>query len=65
VEVIAPRTSTSGLDDVSSYLHAPAALPVRKAPQYPLDWRLGGVHIQSGRSGEEENCLPLLKMEPR
>jgi hypothetical protein len=29
-----------------------------------LDRRLGGLQSQSGRCGEEENCQPLLGLEP-
>jgi len=43
----------------SGQLHAPAALPPRKEPQYPLDRRLGGRQSQSGRGGEEKNSQPL------
>jgi hypothetical protein len=44
--------------DVSSQFHAPAALPSRKEPWYPLDRRLGGPHSRSGRGGEEKNTQP-------
>jgi hypothetical protein len=37
---------------VSGQPHAPAALPRRKSPWYPLDRRLGGSQSRSGRSGE-------------
>jgi hypothetical protein len=29
----------------------------RKGPRYPLDWRLTEFQSQSGRDGEEKNCL--------
>jgi hypothetical protein len=38
--------------EMNSQLHAPAALP-----QYPLDRRLVGPHIRSGRGGEEKKIL--------
>jgi hypothetical protein len=31
--------------DVSGLLHDAAALPTRKEPRYPMDKKLGGVHI--------------------
>jgi hypothetical protein len=37
----------------------------KRAPRYPLDRRLGGPHIQSGRCGEEKNlALPGLELGP-
>jgi hypothetical protein len=41
--------------EVSGQLHAPAALPQRKSPWYPLDRRLGGPQNRSERGGEEKN----------
>jgi hypothetical protein len=41
--------------EVSGQLHAPAALPPGKDPQYALDRRLGGPQSRSGRGGEEKN----------
>jgi hypothetical protein len=38
--------------EVSGHLHSPAALPKGKSPYYPLDRRLGGPQIRSGRGGE-------------
>jgi hypothetical protein len=38
-------------------LHAPAALPKKKSPQYLMDRKLGGLRKQSGRSGEEKNSF--------
>jgi hypothetical protein len=38
--------------EVSGQLHAPAALPPGKSPQYPFDRRLGGPQSRSGRYGE-------------
>jgi hypothetical protein len=49
--------------EVSSQLHAPAALPPGKDPWYPLDWRLGGPQSRSGRDGEEENSQPPPEIE--
>jgi hypothetical protein len=40
--------------EVSSQLHAPAALLQRKSRWYPLDRRLGGPQSRSGRGGEED-----------
>jgi hypothetical protein len=37
---------------VSGQLHAPAALPPGKSPQYPLYRRLGGPQSRSERNGE-------------
>jgi hypothetical protein len=42
---------------MSSDLHAPAALPPGKDPQYPLDKRRGGLQDWSGRCGKE-NSFP-------
>jgi hypothetical protein len=39
---------------VSAQLHALAALPRGKEPQYPLDRWLGGPQSRSGRSVEEK-----------
>jgi hypothetical protein len=44
--------------EVSGQLHAPAALPPGKEPWYPLDRRLDGPPIRSGRGGEEKNSQP-------
>jgi hypothetical protein len=44
---------TSALE-VSGQLHAQAALPRGKIPQYPLDRRMGGPHNHSGRRGKEK-----------
>jgi hypothetical protein len=50
---------------MSGQLHAPAALPQRKEPRYPLDRGLGGPQSRSGRSGEEKNfALPGLELRP-
>jgi len=38
--------------EVSDQLHAPAALPPRKEPWYPLDRRLGRPQSRSGRGGK-------------
>jgi hypothetical protein len=43
--------------DVSGQIHAPAALPPGKEPQYSLDRRLGGPQTRSGRGGEEDPIL--------
>jgi hypothetical protein len=36
-----------------------------KAPQYPLDMRLGEPQSLSGRYGVAKNLLPLPEIEPR
>jgi hypothetical protein len=38
--------------------------PQGKSPQYPLDRRLGGTQIRSGRGVEERNYQPPLGIEP-
>jgi hypothetical protein len=43
---------------VSGQLHAPAALPPGKSPQYPLYRTLGGPQSQSGRCEEEKILEP-------
>jgi hypothetical protein len=51
--------------EVSGQLHASAIIPWGKTPlQYPLNRKLGGSQSQSGRLGEKENRLILLKSEP-
>jgi hypothetical protein len=49
--------------EVSSQLHAPAALLTGKEPLVSLDRRLGGPQRRSERGGEEKNShfLPGLK----
>jgi hypothetical protein len=42
---------------MSGQLHAPAAAPGERAPRYPLDRRLGGPQIWSGRRGEDYRDL--------
>jgi hypothetical protein len=49
--------------EVSDQLHAPAALPPGKGPLYPLDGKLGGPQIRSGRGSEEKNSQPLPGLE--
>jgi hypothetical protein len=49
---------------VSGQLHAPAALPPGKEPQYPLDRWLGGPQSRSGRGDEEKNSQPPPEIEP-
>jgi hypothetical protein len=42
--------------EVSGQPHAPAALPQRKSPWYPLDRMLGGPQSRSpGRTGKDES----------
>jgi hypothetical protein len=50
--------------DVSGRLQAPAALPQRESPYYPLYRWLGVLQIQSGRSGEEKNFQLMPGLEP-
>jgi hypothetical protein len=37
--------------------------PQGKSPPYPLDRRLGGPQVRSGRCGEEKNSQSLLGLE--
>jgi hypothetical protein len=48
--------------EVSDELHASAALPRGKSPQYPLYRRLGGPQSRSGRL-EEEKILDTTGLE--
>jgi hypothetical protein len=50
--------------EVSSQLHAPAALLPGKEPLYPLDARLGGPQSRSGHGGEEKNSQPPPGIDP-
>jgi hypothetical protein len=50
--------------EVNGQLHAPAALPGRKSPLYPLDRRLGGHQSRSGRGGEGKNSQLPPGIEP-
>jgi hypothetical protein len=50
--------------EMSDQLHAPAALPPGKEPQYPLDRRLGGLQSRSGHGDEEKNSQIPLGIEP-
>jgi len=49
--------------DVIGQLHDPAALTPGKAPPNPLDRRLGGPQIRSGR-GDEKNSCPCRESNP-
>jgi hypothetical protein len=51
--------------EVSGQIHAPAALPPEKEPQYPLHKRLGGPQSRSEHSGEERHLLLVTGFEPR
>jgi hypothetical protein len=42
----------------------PSLYPQGKSPWYPLDRRLCGFQIRSGRGGEEKNSQPLPGIEP-
>jgi hypothetical protein len=46
--------------EVSAQLHASAALPPGKQPQYPWDRGLSGPQSRSGRGGEEEKAFRIL-----
>jgi hypothetical protein len=48
---------------LSGQLHARAALPQRKSPQYPLDKKLGGPQSRSG-SYEEKSHAPAENRTP-
>jgi len=45
--------------EVSGQLHALAALPPGKEPQYPMDRWLDGLQRQSGCRGEQKKIPPL------
>jgi hypothetical protein len=49
--------------EMSGHIYAPAALPQGKSCRYPLERRLGGPQIRSGRGGEEKNSQPLPGLE--
>jgi hypothetical protein len=49
--------------EVSSQLHAHAALPPGKELLYPLDRRLDGPQNRSGHGGEEKTSQPLAGLE--
>jgi len=57
--------------DVIGQFHAPAAPPPHppggKEPRHPLSKMLSGAHAQRlyGRFVEEQNLLPLPRLEPR
>jgi hypothetical protein len=44
--------------EVSGQRNAPASLLQRKETPVPMDRRLGGHQIRSGRCGQEENISP-------
>ena len=48
----------------SSYFRAPAALPMRKQPQYILNRKLGGPQSRSGRYEEDIVCLFSKSLKP-
>jgi hypothetical protein len=45
--------------EVSGQLHASAALPLGKSPQFTVDKNLDGLQSPSGRFGEEDDILLL------
>jgi hypothetical protein len=63
-ECIAPRILDLGTKWrwVVSFMLLPF-YPQRESPWYPLDRRLGGPHIRSGRGGEDKNSQPLPGLE--
>jgi hypothetical protein len=65
VEVLAPRILNLGTrwKWVVSFTPWPLYLQWKR-PWYPLDRRLGGSQIRSGRGGEEKNSQPLPVLEP-
>ena len=51
--------------ELRDQLHEPTALPLEKKILYPLNRRLGGIHCQSGRFGEDDNIFNILEIETR
>jgi hypothetical protein len=51
--------------DGSAQLHAPATLPLGKNPQYPENWRLGGIQNLCGHFGKERNLLSMPGIKPQ
>jgi hypothetical protein len=50
--------------EVSSQIYNPAALPPVKPPRYPLDIRVVGPHLRSGRRGEKKISCPCWELNP-
>jgi len=51
---------------LSGQIHSPVALLPGKSPLYPLDRRLHGFQIRSGRGGDEKKShyCPCLELNP-
>jgi hypothetical protein len=63
---IAPPLLTSVLVGGDSSASRPGHFTLKeRVPRYPLDKRLGGIHIPFGPCGVEKNLLPLQGIEPR
>ena len=58
-EICAIHSSPWHCMEVSCQPYSPAALPSGKAPPMPIDERLGGPNIQSGRFRVKKNPVPL------
>jgi hypothetical protein len=50
--------------EVNGQLHAPAALTLRKRPEYTFDRRLGGHQSRSGRCGVQNSFCPYREANP-
>jgi hypothetical protein len=57
VKVYLRQFITLALNGVNSQLHAPAAVPHRKSPWYPLNRRLRGTQSQSRSFGKKTNLF--------
>lgn len=51
--------------ELSGQLHAPAALPLGKNPQFTVDKNLGGLQSPSARFEKEDDILLLSGFDPR
>jgi hypothetical protein len=51
--------------EVSGQLHAPAALPSRKVPPVPSEYKAGWAQSQSGLCREEKTFFPLPEIKTR
>jgi hypothetical protein len=49
----------------SFQIDAPAPLPWREDPMYPMDSRLDEPNSRSRRCGDEKNLVPLPGIEPQ
>jgi hypothetical protein len=55
---------TSALDRGESVSRPSRFIPAEKSPRYPLDWRLGGSHSQSGSGGDKKKPWPCRESNP-